>query len=382
MKHIAQYCISKFENVFKSQEIYSITTNEFLLVIKDERDESVNIKIFNYLQHFAKSTEIEGYLFKIIIKIGLIKYDGVKIDPIELFNKARIAADQGNDKISGCFIYDNEYEEKRKLANEISGSLFNAIAKNELYLVFQPVIDIRNNCISSGETLIRWNRGERQPVGPNIFIPIAEETGSIKLLTKWILIQSLNSYLSLKEKGLDIKFSINITANELLDDSFIKWAKDFISSKEVKDLNFGIEITERVLSKNNKKINEILSRLQKKGFIIEIDDFGTGYNSLMTISEIPYDIIKIDKYFIDRIHDESIKLIIEHIINACHEIGGQVIAEGVETKEQYMILKQLDCDKIQGYYFSKPLSLTIFMNIVLLLILIIIFSKFILFNNI
>jgi EAL domain-containing protein (putative c-di-GMP-specific phosphodiesterase class I) len=359
---IAKDCLNKLVSYFSNVQKYSITTSEYIFIIKNEAPELINLKIFNYLQNFNNSVKIDDYLFKLIIKIGLVKYNGVKTNAIELFNKARIAADQGEPTKSGSYNYDNEFEQKRKLYNEIAGSLNTAIANKEMYTVFQPIIDVNQNKITNAEVLIRWNRGNKKPVGPNIFIPIAEETGSIKILTKWIIISTIKQYLIFKEKGLDLTYSINVSANELLDESFVKWSLKYFTKNNLDLKDFGVEITERVLSKDNSRLNNVLKYLKNQGFDIEIDDFGTGYNSLMTIGEIPFNIIKIDKYFIDRIFDNGIKTIIEHIINAIHEIGGQVIAEGVETKEQYKILKDLKCDKIQGYYFSKPLIAEDFYN--------------------
>ncbi|MDC7250445.1 MAG: EAL domain-containing protein [Sphaerochaetaceae bacterium] len=352
---IAKDCLNKLESYFSNVQKYSITTAEYIFIIKNEAPELIDLKLFNYVQSFNNSVKIDEYLFKLIIKIGFVKYNGVKTNAIELFNKARIAADQGEPTKSGSYNYDNDFEEEQKLYNDISGSLNSAIANKEMYTVFQPIIDINENKITNAEILIRWNRSDKKPIGPNIFIPIAEETGSIKVLTKWIIISTIKHYLIFKEKGLNLTYSINVSANELLDEDFIQWALKYFNIKNLNLNDFGIEITERVLSKDNTKLNNVLKYLKNQGFDIEIDDFGTGYNSLMTIGEIPFNIIKIDKYFIDRIFDNGIKTIIEHIINAIHEIGGQVIAEGVETKEQYLILRHLKCDKIQGYYFSKPL---------------------------
>ncbi len=359
---IAKDCINKLVNYFSSVQKYSITTDEYIFIVKNEAPELIDLKIFNYIQNFNNSVKIDDYLFKLIIKIGLVKYNGVKTNAIELFNKARIAADQGEPTKSGSYNYDNEFEEKRKLYNEIAGSLNSAISNNEMFTVFQPIIDLNEKKITNAEVLIRWNRGDKNPVTPNIFIPIAEETGSIKILTKWIIVSTIKHYLCFKEKGLKLTYSINVSANELLDDSFVKWALKYFTKNNIDLKDFGVEITERVLSKDNSRLNNILKYLKNQGFDIEIDDFGTGYNSLMTIGEIPFNIIKIDKYFIDKIFDNGIKTIIEHIINAIHEIGGQVIAEGVETKEQYLILKDLKCDKIQGYYFSRPLLAKDFYN--------------------
>ena len=131
--------------------------------------------------------------------------------------------------------------------------------------------------------------------------------------------------------------------------------KNIFDENNIDRSNIGIEMTERVLFSEGKKLNGILTTMQAMGYLISIDDFGTGYNSLKNIVDIKADIIKIDKYFVDRIDQKNIKSLVRHIIAAMHEMGFLLVAEGVETKEQLMTLKELGCNQIQGYYFSKPL---------------------------
>jgi hypothetical protein len=193
---IAKDCLNKLEGYFSNVQKYSITTAEYIFIIKNEAPELIDLKLFNYVQSFNNSVKIDEYLFKLIIKIGLVKYNGVKTNAIELFNKARIAADQGELTKSGSYNYDNDFEEEQKLYNDISGSLNSAIANKEMYTVFQPIIDINENKITNAEILIRWNRGDKKPIGPNLFIPIAEETGSIKvwLFSRSLVIRKLEQY--------------------------------------------------------------------------------------------------------------------------------------------------------------------------------------------
>jgi EAL domain-containing protein (putative c-di-GMP-specific phosphodiesterase class I) len=158
----------------------------------------------------------------------------------------------------------------------------------------------------------------------------------------------------MKEKM--ITQSINVSAKELIDDSFKNWLNEILKKNEMGYDDFNIEITERVLSTNDKRLKESLVSLQQKGCTIEIDDFGTGYNSLKLISTLPINVVKLDKFFIDNLHETKTKILIEYLIGAIHQLGGVVIAEGVETKQQFDTLVQLECDKIQGFYFSKPLE--------------------------
>jgi len=360
--NIINYFIDKIYSHFKNENLYSINNNEFILIVKEKDSQGLEELIKQFINKFIKSVNINDYYFKLIIKAGIAFNDAKKIKATELFNKVRIAADQGKFYESKLYKYDTKFDKERKLYNEISSSLSNAINNNEFSLVYQPIVDIKEKKITSSEILIRWYRPGKEEIGPSIFIKIAEEIGLIKLITKWIATTSLKNYQDWQKRDLEMKQSINISADELLDDSFRDWATNLFNDNNICCESFGIEITERVLSKDNVKLNKVLKELQTRGYLIEIDDFGTGYNSLKTIGEIPFDVIKIDKYFIDKLEKKEIRVILSHIINAVHEIGGIVIAEGVETKEQFKILQKLNCDKIQGFYFSKPLSPENFYN--------------------
>ena len=177
----------------------------------------------------------------------------------------------------------------------------------------------------------------------------------IPKVSKWVVENSVKQIAEWKNKGIDLKFSINITSQEILEESFRNWAKEFIREYDLKENNLGIEITERVFSEDEDGLIKILNELRSVGFSVSIDDFGTGYNSLITMGNIPCDVIKIDKYFMDKIDKKEIKLLVKYIIEASHEIGKSVIAEGVETESQMRLLKKYGCDMVQGYYFSKPL---------------------------
>ncbi len=360
--NIIKYFINEIYLLFNNHSLYSINKNEFILIIKENESSDIESLINKFLDNFINSININDYYFKLIIKTGIVYNNSKTQNSIELFNKVRIAADQGKIYESKLYKYDTKFDNERKLYNEISSSLSNAINNNEFSLVYQPIVDIKNNQITSSEILLRWERPNKKEIGPSIFIKVAEEIGLIKSITKWIATNSLKNYQMWKNKNLEIKQSINVSASELLDDSFREWARKLFDDNNICCKSFGIEITERVLSNDNIKLNKVLKELQNRGYLIEIDDFGTGYNSLKTIGEIPFDVIKIDKYFIDKLDKKEIQVILTHIINAVHEIGGTVIAEGVESKKQFQILKNLNCDKIQGFYFSKPLSTDDFYN--------------------
>jgi len=362
-KNVIIFLINEIKKIDFNFDIYSISQNQLAIITKHSDLKDFRINLLVLLNNFNFPIKIDNYVIKLIIKIGIINEKILYYyNPIEIYRKLIISIDQGDSLESGLYIYNNDFASKKKLYNDIANSIYNAITNDELYLVYQPIIDIKKEEISNYEILVRWDRGDKEPIGPDTFIKIAEDIGVISLITMWVTEQALINYNIWKEQNCCIPPSINITSKELIDDQFIL---SFFSlfRKYNTDINgFGLEITERVLSKDNIKLNKVLFDLQKKGFIIEIDDFGTGYNSLMFLGEIPSNVIKIDKYFIDKIYDLNMKNIIKKIISAIHKIGCIVIAEGVENKEQFQILKEINCDKIQGYYFSKPLKSNDFLD--------------------
>lgn len=347
--------IENTKKFFPGNELYEANTDEHILLLKEYDENNIMEKLKNYVNIIPNSILVDNEYFNLVVKLGVSFYNGDKSAPKEQYIKARIAADKGEVNESGVYYYDIDFDNQRKLYYEIAGSLQKAIDNKEFYLVYQPIISLKDSKISSVEVLIRWNRGERQPVGPDIFIKIAEEVGLITEISKWI-VEELNKQIAYwKDKGLDVKASINLSSREILDNSFQNWSRRTIEEIDINQSNFTIELTERMFSKDRNKLSLVLSDLRNKGYKISIDDFGTGYNSLMTICEIPFDIIKIDKYFIDRLARPEIKVLIDHIIKVCHKSKVIVVSEGVETKEQFEALKELGCDMIQGYYFSKPL---------------------------
>ncbi len=355
VKKIILKKVLKATRFFDDIEIYSYSYNKFVYIIKNEDINIIKEKLSTSINLLNKSNNFINNIIKVIIKVGIIEYEGDQIEAKELIYKARTTSDQGSPYESGVFIFNPIHINTRYLQYEIAASLNNAIKNNDFYLVYQPIIDLKKNKVFSCEALLRWDRAKKPNIGPDFFIKVAEESGHIIELTKCVIKNAISDYIEWTNEGYDIKPSINITKNELINDSFLDWVENEIEKNNIKRQGIGIEITERVFEEDIFKLNKSLSLLQKKGYLIEIDDFGTGFNSLLVIGNIPIDIIKIDKYFVSRIHESKINTLIKKTIEAIHEIGASVIAEGVETKEQFHIMKELGCDKIQGYYFSKPL---------------------------
>lgn len=336
--------------------VYSYEKDELIVLVCDHCAHEYEEYLRNVLDYyFTFPITTSGYKIRVSLKVGIYVYQGEEKSPIEIYNKARIAYEQGDAKESGIYYYDENLVSKRRRIHNITGELLESIEKNEMFVMYQPKINIMNNRITGVEALVRWKKNGTEIIEPNIFIPIAEEIGFINRIAKFVF-DSVTTQINIwKSKGIDINCSINSSVNELHEEIYTLWAKDIIDRKKVDKTGFEIEITERAIAYNDKILIEKMCRLKGEGYQISIDDFGTGYNSLLSVGEIPFDKLKIDKYFTHQIDRREIAELVKHFIEYAHTFGKTVVAEGVESKEQLNILKSLGCDEVQGFYYSKPL---------------------------
>lgn len=336
--------------------VYSYEKDELIVLVCEHCAHDYEEYLRNVLDYyFTFPVTMSGYKIRVSLKVGIYVYQGEEKTPIEIYNKARIAYEQGDAKESGIYYYDGNLESKRRRIHNLTGELLESIEKNELFVMYQPKINIMNNRITGVEALVRWKKNGTEIIEPNIFIPIAEEIGFINRIAKFVF-DSVTTQINIwKSKGIDINCSINSSVNELHEEIYTLWAKDIIDRKKVDKTGFEIEITERAIAYNDKILIEKMCRLKGEGYQISIDDFGTGYNSLLSVGEIPFDKLKIDKYFTHQIDRREIAELVKHFIEYAHTFNKTVVAEGVETEEQLNVLKSLGCDEVQGFYYSKPL---------------------------
>lgn len=249
-----------------------------------------------------------------------------------------------------------------KILNEVNRiysiqkGIGNAIRNNEMYVVFQPKIRLSNNEVEGFEALIRWNSKEIGEVSPCEFIGIAENTKIIIDIGEFVLREVFKRVKYLLENGYDnFKIAVNLSEVQLRESDLVSYFKSLVQEFNIHPKYIEFEITESMFMKYVSRNIEILMELKNLGSSIALDDFGTGYSSLNYLTKLPIDVLKIDRSFVvDMGINEKSKYIVENIIELSHKLDISVVAEGVEEEEQVNYLRSINCDNVQGYYYSKP----------------------------
>lgn len=238
-------------------------------------------------------------------------------------------------------------------------SLSNAIDNNEMELYYQPIIDLQTFQTRGYEALMRWNHPIDGMVSPNIFIPLAEDTGLIEKLSEWALSEAtsaLQRIEKLENAPKDLYISVNFSSHDLTNPNFLEQLDKAVKSTHLTPQQIKIEITERLLILQPDVAATTLQDCRDAGFSIAIDDFGTGYSSLSYLQDFPIDTLKIDRAFVKKmVADSTSEELVRTIIHLGKTLGMDIIAEGAETIEEVQKLIALKCDMVQGYYFAKPM---------------------------
>ncbi len=255
-----------------------------------------------------------------------------------------------------CFFNHSLYEQLI-FKTEIENALQEAIHNDELYLVYQPQYSCDTKQLRGFEVLLRWNNPALGLIPPSTFIPIAEETGTIIPIGKWVMEKACESFLNiLQEFKIELVLSVNISAIQLLENSFIDTVTDILETTGFPPELLEFEITETVLITSKETVISILNELKQMGIHLALDDFGTEYASLSYLQLLPLDILKIDRSFIANIGKESKDNLVESIIAIAQKQSLITVAEGIETEHQLNYLKEKGCQFIQGFLWGKPMS--------------------------
>lgn len=333
--------------------------DEFIIIIPITESDTLTDKI-NYIHSFiCGEYKIANNIFHLSASIGVALYPDNGNTQEELLQKADSAlhSAKNSGRNNWCFFHhsmlSNSYEQII-----LTDALRNAIANNELFLVYQPQFNIDGTQVVGFETLVRWKQTNGEMISPGKFIPLAEQSGLILPIGQWILQQSCKFLKRTNDLGYEnIKISVNLSPVQLVDNNIIDSISAVIEETGIRHSQLTIEITETAAIKSLDDSIAKLTQLREKGIRVALDDFGTGYSSLTYLRTLPVNFIKIDKSFIDKISlDSTQSQLVGCIIDMAHTLGTTVIAEGVEDFDQLKELFEYGCDYIQGYVYGKPLS--------------------------
>lgn len=307
---------------------------------------------------FKEPFFIDDYEIFLTTSIGVAMYPDAGLDSGSLIRNSDLALYKAKELGGNSYyIYGKEIKSQGFDRMLLLNQLRHAVEEDQLVVHYQPQIDIKTGEMVGVEALMRWNHPEKGLLYPDKFIPLAEESGLIIGMGYWILEKACIEGKKWINKGKDIKVSVNISGKQFQQKDFVEWVMEALKIANLNPRKLILEITETIAISNIKHTITIFNKLKELGIAVAIDDFGTGYSSLSYLSEMGVNELKIDRSFIwDLETNEKNKTISNAIIVLAKELDMKVTAEGVETLEQLLILKDMDCDKVQGYYFSKPVT--------------------------
>jgi predicted signal transduction protein with EAL and GGDEF domain len=277
----------------------------------------------------------------------------------ELLAGADLALARSQQKAPGSVeIYDEGLQEQLQHQASVEEALRRGIAGDELFLQYQPIIDLGTGRLSSVEALVRWNRGGQGIQPPDSFIPIAERTPLIVDLDRWVMGRAGRQLADWRDHVhlRDVDVTVNVSGRHVTGGRLHAHVVDLLDATGIDPRHLVVEITETVLVDDLLLAAADLEAVRALGVRIALDDFGTGYTSIAHLQRLPVDIIKIDRSFVSRIDRPQDRALLAMITELGHQLGMTIVAEGVETEDQYRQLRELGCDRAQGYLMSRPLA--------------------------
>jgi len=339
--------------------------DEFVLLLNEISNYHDAVDIAQrILDELKEPLQIDGKRLSIGSSIGIAYNNGNNgsyTTADEILRDADIAMYQSKENGKNCYtIFDDVIHTQVMYRLELENDFHEAIQNSEFLVYYQPIFELESNTIAGFEALARWEHPEKGLISPNTFIPIAEETGLIRLLNHYIISTACPQFLAWKESGVlkeKAYLSVNLSPHCLEVENYVPKITELLKSLDFDPKHLTFEITEGVLIDNIDRNIEVLEGLQAMGIHISIDDFGTGYSSLSYLHRLPLDNMKIDRSFVMGMNEDSKNhSIVETIITLAKSLNMHIIAEGIETSEQLNQLKLLDCNYGQGFLYSKPLD--------------------------
>ena len=342
-----------------SDNLSRLGGDEFTVIVNNiDKIENLSRIIQTIVDTFIEPIVIQNNNLYINMSIGISIYPNDAKDVNNLLKHADSAMYKAKEsgRNTYCF-YDEEMTKKAFERIQLETALREALVKDELEVFYQPQVDATIDKLVGMEALVRWNHPTKGMIFPDVFIPLAESTGMIIELDRIVMKKAIEQFSRWKNDGYNPgKLSMNLAIKQLESKDFLEFIEPLLKQHISEYSNIEFEVTESQIMKNPEKSIKILKKINNLGISIAIDDFGTGYSSLAYLKKLPINKLKIDKSFVDNLpSDLEDVAIAKTIINLCKSLNLNVIAEGVETKEQKDFMLENGCKLIQGYYYSRPI---------------------------
>ncbi len=339
--------------------------DEFAILLPDVRDgrKTTDKVIKKIARCFGAPFKYDDNELFLGASIGVVLCPEHGEETAILMSRADVAMYGAKSRDVGYMYYDAALDPNTPQRLQLSGDLRKALARAEFTLHYQPKVDIQSGIVSGAEALIRWNHPEQGLIPPDRFIPLAERTGMIRPVTYWVIETAARQSKTWRDAGHPLRVSVNVSGRIFHDPEFVERVKNILQAAGTTARHLEIEITESILMSDIEHVSRVLEAVNRLGAHIAIDDFGTGYSSLAYLKKLPLGTLKIDKSFVlDMDKDENDAVIVRSTVDLAHNLGYQVVAEGIENQETWMLLKKLGCDGGQGFYISHPLPSDVFVQ--------------------
>ncbi len=336
--------------------------DEFVVLLANiDNKQQVDVVAQKLIDEFKEPIIVDNITFYVSISIGIAVTNHARATPVELLRHADIAMYEAKAKKgAGYRVYDATMNLKVMQKVELESEAREALRSNQFSLALQPQVELHTSKLIGFEALLRWYHPKKGHISPADFIPLLEHTSFMLELDYWVIARATNLLRELRNSGFnDLKLSINLSSGQFLDPSLPEYLQQQIIKNDVSPEQVCLELTETVLVSEIERATQVMRTIRDMGCMIAIDDFGTGYSSLSYLKSLPADYIKIDRSFVNNIANSADdRNIVHSTITMVSKMGMEVVAEGIETSDQYELLCHFDCHIGQGYLISKPIPET------------------------
>ncbi|MBE1275855.1 putative bifunctional diguanylate cyclase/phosphodiesterase [Enterovibrio baiacu] len=332
--------------------------NRFTLIINDPQDSNIPTYIESIQSYLDHPLTINEHDVNVTSTAGVALFPEHGSSAEDVLKRSEIAMYSAKRIQAPYTIYEPSASSHFYDKTELASMLHTAVSTMDFELYFQPVINVNNQNQMTLEVLIRWPMGDGYSVRPDEFIPIAEQTNAIKKITHWVLETTVAQLAAWRRQGITPQVQVNLSVKDIEDDTLEVFLSSLMKKHPINPAQLTLEITETSMMQNPCKAQAVLEKIKKLGVYLSIDDFGTGFSSLSILSSMPIDEIKIDRSFVtDLLYSSNHEAIVRSTIYLAHSLECRVVAEGVETEALGQYLISIGCDKLQGYWYGRPMTL-------------------------